>query len=422
MSSAEVVITGVGLISPIGIGLDRFWASLCAGRSGVDRARSVDPSALPSRLFAEVADFDPKQYVKPRKAIKVMCRDAMLGVAVVEMARQQAGISAETVGPERLGVVLGADRICTSMEDSLPSYGPAVVDGRFVYRNWATKGMADTFPLNFLKVLPNMIGSHVSIVLDARGPNNTIHHGEVSSLLALMEAARVIERGAADVMVAGGASSETVPTNYVQRCVTRQMSRREHDPAAAIRPFDADRDGQVWGEGAAAFVLESRRHAEARGAAILGRLAGWASTAERVVTPGRPTGRSIGRALTAALEQAHAAADELAHLNAHGLSTTEDDPIEAKAVAQVLPEVPVTAPKSYFGNLGAAGGAVELAASLLALRHRLIPPTLNYQRPDPECPVRVVRGAPRPSAARYAVSLNWTQSGQAAAVVLAGES
>jgi len=382
----------------------------------------MDVSALPSRLIAEVTDFDPKQYVKPRKALKVMCRDAMLGVSVAQMARQHAGISAETIGPERLGVALGADRICTSMADSLPSYRPAVVDGRFVYREWATKGMAETFPLNFLKVLPNMIGSHVSIVLDAQGPNNTIHHGEVSALLALMEAARVIERGAADVMVAGGASSEMAPMNYVQRCVTRQISRREDDPHAAVRPFDADRDGQVWGEGAAVFVLESRSHAEARGATILGRLAGWASSAENVVTPGRPTGRSIRQALGVALQQAQAAVDDLAHLNAHGLSTTEDDPIEAKAVSQVLPEVPVTALKSYFGNLGAAGGAVELVASLLSLQHGLIPPTLNYQRPDPECPVRVVRGEPQPCAARYALSLNWTQSGQAAAVVLEGAS
>lgn len=418
MAALDAVITGIGVVSPIGIGPEPFWRALCEGRSGVEHSRSVDASALPCPLFAEVVDFDPKQYVKPRKALKVMCRDAMLGVAVAEMACQQAGITAETVDPERLGVVLGADRICTSMEDSLPSYRSAVVDGRFIYRLWATKGMADTFPLNFLKVLPNMIGCHVSIVLDARGPNNTIHHGEVSALLALMEAARVIERGAADVMVAGGASSETVPTNYVQRCVTRQMSRRADDPHAAVRPFDADRDGQVWGEGAAAFVLESRRHAEARGATILGRLAGWSCAAEKVITAGRPTGRSIRRVLAAALQQAGIGAAELAHLNAHGLSTTADDPIEAQAIAQVLPDVPVTALKSYFGNLGAAGGAVELAASLLGLQHRLIPPTLNHQRSDPACPVRVVRDQPRPSAARYALSLNWTQSGQAAAVVL----
>jgi len=417
-----VVITGLGVISPIGIGLDRFWQSLCAGRSGVGLVEWMDTSSLPSRLFASVGDFDPKRYVKPRKALKVMSRDAMLGVAAAVMARQHAGFSAEQVGPERLSVVLGADRICTTMEDSLPSYRPAVRDGRFDYRAWAVKGREATFPLNFLKVLPNMIGSHVSIVLDARGPNNTIHHGEVSALLALVEGSRVIERGAADVVVCGGASSETMPTNFVQRCVTRQMSRRNDDPAAAVRPFDARRDGQVWGEGAAVFVLESRGHAEARGAPVLARIAGWASTAEKVLPPGRPTGQSIRVALSKALEQAGIGPGDLAHLNAHGLSTTEDDPIEAQAIAQVLPEVPVTALKSYFGNLGAAGGAVELAASVLSLNEKLIPPTLNYRQPDPACPVRVVQGRPQPAAQRYAVSVNWTQSGQAAAVVIEGVS
>jgi len=417
--SREVVITGVGVVSPIGIGRGPFWAALRQGQSGIGHIRRFDSSGLPCRLAAEVDGFDPGRYVRPRKSLKVMCRDAQLGVAAATLACEDAGISSGVIDPERFGVVMGADRICSPMEDSEATYRSCLVGRQFDFGRWGTDGMSGSFPLNFLKVLPNMIASHVSIAHDARGPNNTIHQTEVSSLLAIGEAARVIQRGAADVMLAGGASSQMNPFDFVRRCAIGMLSRRE-DPAAAMRPFDADRDGQVWGEGAAAFILEERRHAETRGAHLLVRLAGWAAACEPCARGNPPRGTGIRRAMNLALRQAGFGADRLGHVNAHGLSTICDDAIEAHVLHDVAQTAPVVAPKSYFGNLGAAGGAVEMATSVLSLEAGLVPATLNYERPDPNCPLQVIRGEPLSSPGSPALLLNWTHVGQAATVVLAG--
>ena len=417
----EVVVTGVGIVSPIGIGREAFWKSLCQGRSGVGTIERFDPSGLPIRLAAEVRDFDAKRYVAQRKQLKVMCRDAQLGVAAAGLACRDAGLGPGQIDPERFGVVLGADRICTALDDSEPSYRACLVDGRFDFSRWWGKGAAASFPLNFLKVLPNMIASHVSIAEDARGPNNTIHQAEASGLLAVAEAASVIRRGAADVMLAGGASSQLNPFDCVRQCVLGRLSRRQDDPAAAMRPFDADRDGQVFGEGAAVFVLESRRHADARGAQILAAC----GPRPRPATEEKGTGSgSLRRAMQLALTQADLPAQRLGHVNAHGLSTPEDDAIEAQAIADVAPNVPVIAPKSYFGNLGAAAGTMEMAVSLLAFGARLVPPTLNYRRPDPRCPIRVIHDGPMPlgDSESSALLINRTAAGQAVAVVLAGPS
>ncbi len=414
----EVVITGIGVLSPIGIAREAFWAALCRGQGGIGLIQSFDTSGLPISIAAEIRDFDPKRYVANRKQLKVMCRDTQLGVAAARLACRDAGIETGKIDPERFGVVLGADRICTSLDDSEPTYRVCLVDGRFDFGRWGVEGMAASFPLNFLKVLPNMTASHVSIAEDARGPNNTIHQSEASGLLAVAEAASVIRRGAADAILAGGASSQLRPFDCIRHCVMGDISRRQDDPAAAMRPFDADRDGQVWGEGAAVFVLESRAHAETRGAAILARLRGAASACDPPA--GGKKGLGLRRAMRIALGQANVDAKQLGHINAHGVSTREDDRIEAQAIRDVAPDVPVTALKSYFGNLGAAAGAMEMAASVLALGAGLVPPSLNYQRPDPQCPVHVIHGEPLASVQSLALLLNRTDAGQAVAVVLAG--
>ena len=420
MPPDEVVITGLGVVSPIGIGKRRVWESFCAGRSGVRPIRRFDPAGLPVRIAAEVDDFDPEAYVRPRKNLKVMVRDAQFGVAASVLACQDANLANGTVDPERFGVVLGADRICGEMEDAEVSYRACMVDGRFDFSRWATHAMATAFPLGFLRVLPNMIASHVSIAHDARGPNNTIHHAELSGLLAVVEAARVIQRGMADVMIAGGASSQMKFFDWVRHCVIGALSVSQGDPTTVLRPFDALRDGQVLGEGAAAFIMESRRHAEARGATIRARVLGWACTCEPH-NGGLPQGSGLRRAMSLAVDEAGLKPGQLGHVNAHGVSGVVDDQIEGRAIQACLPDVPVTAPKSYFGNLGAAGGAVEMAASVLSFGDGLVPPTLNYRRPDPACPVRVVRGQPLETSVDTALVVNWTRIGQSVAVVLGGE-
>jgi 3-oxoacyl-[acyl-carrier-protein] synthase II len=419
MPPEEVAITGVGVVSPIGVGKEQTWDSLLQGRSGVGPIRRFDPGELPVQIAGEVEDFDLKAYVKPRKSLKVMARDTRLGVVASTLARQDAGIAKGQVDPERFGVILGADPICGALEDSEASYRACMVDGEFDFRRWATDGMAATFPLSFLKVLPNMIASHVSIAQDARGPCNTIHQGDLSSLLAVSEATRVIQRGAADAMIAGGASSQLNPYHWIRLCLGGELSTSQEDPTMVLRPFDADRDGQVRGEGAAAFILENRRHAEARGATILARVGGCASTCEPR-NGGPPKGIGLRRAMSLAMEEAGFKPSDVGHVNAHGVSTVAEDEIEARAIHACLPETPVTAPKSYFGNLGASGGAVEMATSVLSFAEGLVPPTLNYRRPDPKCPVSVVRDEPLKTGKNTAVAVNWTWMGQVAAVVVSG--
>jgi 3-oxoacyl-[acyl-carrier-protein] synthase II len=277
--------------------------------------------------------------------------------------------------------------------------------------------MSDLYPLWMLKYLPNMVACHIAITEDARGPNNTITLDEVSSLLALIESVCYIQRGAADMMIAGGQGSRVNLTRILYRGDVH-WSHRNEEPQRACRPFDAQRDGGVIGEGAGAFVVESRRHAEARGANVLARVLGFGRSFDRA--PGRHGAGvdGIRRAIDAALASAGLAPTDIGHVNAHGSGMVEEDRFEAQAIRTCLGDVPVTAPKSYFGCLGAGTGAVEMAASVLAITTGTVPATLNYEFPDPACPVNVVHGQPLPTAQRTALVLNQTETGQTAAVVL----
>jgi 3-oxoacyl-[acyl-carrier-protein] synthase II len=415
----EVVVTGYGVLSPIGIGTVPFWRSLLEGTSGIGPITTLDASALPVHAAGEIRDFDPKLYVRPRKSLKVMARDTQLGVAAADLACQHAGIAVGSLDPDRIGVVFAADTIATDLSESMGCYRACIVDGQFQFDRFGSTGILETYPLLFLKILPNMIASHIAIAQDARGPNNTILQGDVSGLLALGEAVRAIERGAADVIIAGGASSRMTPLDWVRGSVFDGLARGGNDPAQICRPFDADRCGEVRGEGAAAIILESRRHAESRGAKILARVAGTASSVETCARGEVLRGCALARALKRALADARLSSTEIGHINAHGLSTLESDRLEASVLREVFGEVPVTAPKSYFGNLGAASGAVEAIASLVALEHDMVPPTLNYVTPDPACPVHVVSGEPMATTRKTAMLINLTTAGQAAAVVLA---
>lgn len=418
LARPEVVITGYGVLCPLGLGGDALWDALESRRSGVSPITTFDTSGLPVHIAGQVRDFDPKQFVRPRKSLKVMARDTQFGVTVAELACQHAGLSPGAIDPDRVGVVFGADVIATELSESMGTYQACMVNGKFDFTRWG-EGMQEAFPLLFLKILPNMIASHIAIAQDARGPNNTIHQGDVSSVVAIAEAVRVIERGAADVMIAGGASSRMQPFDWVRGCKTDQLSTFSGDPAAASRPFDFNRSGQVRGEGAAALVLETREHAEKRGARILARLAGSASSIQPRAN-GKPA-CGVERALQAVLRDASLDAKAVGSISAHGLGTLHEDRGEATAIAKVFGDTPVTAFKSFAGNLCAAAGAVECVAALEALARREVPVTLNYQTPDPDCPVRVVSDQPAPLEKPVIVVVNQTTSGQAAALTLSAE-
>jgi 3-oxoacyl-[acyl-carrier-protein] synthase II len=418
-SAREIVITGVGIVSPIGVGSDPFWTSLCEGRSGVRSFGLFDGTDLPATIGAEVPDFRPNQWVRPRKALKVMCRDIQLAFVAADLACADAGLDCTSVDPDRLGVVFGADMMACDLEEISGAYRGCMPGGKFDFGLWGEKALSEMHPLWMLKYLPNMPACHVGIAHDARGPNNSLTLGEVSSLSAMAEAMRVIERGQADAMIAGGAASRIHPAVWYRHAVY-EPSQRRHDPAGACRPFDADRDGMVHGEGAGAFLLEEREHAEARGAKLLARILGHASTFEPRRRGEPLQGDAIRAGIRGALKDAGLSASDVGHVNAHGLSTKVEDRLEAQAIRDTLGDVPVTAPKSFFGNLMAGSGAVEAAASVLAFQKGLVPPTLNYERPDPECPVNVIHGQPAKLTRPIALVLNQARMGQSVAMVVAG--
>jgi 3-oxoacyl-[acyl-carrier-protein] synthase II len=418
MQATEVVITGVGVVSPIGIGREAFWDALLAGRCGLGRVSPEIVSGMPPQLFGHVPNFEAKAYVANRKSLKVMSRDAQLGIAASVLACRDAGVADGNVDPERMGVVLGADQICAPLSESQDTYRACCVNGQFDFSRWVSHGMPASYPLGLLRVLPNMIASHVSIAHDAHGPNNTIHEGEISGLLAVIESASVIQRGMADVMLAGGASSQMHPLEFARRFVMGGLTSRHEDPSAAVRPFDARRDGHAWSEGAAVVLLESRSHAEKRGARIHARLKGWSETFEPVDSNRNLSGSGLSRAIAGAMNQASIKAGDLGHVKAHGLSTVRDDTVEARVLASMLPETPVTALKGQLGNAGAAGSVMELAAAVLAAESGCVPALRNYETPDPACPVRAVRGEPLKGRPTNALCLTWMPFGQTAAVVV----
>lgn len=404
------------MVSPIGIGRTAFLDSLRAGRSGVTPLQELADTGLPVKFGSELSDFDPKLYVKPRKSLKVMCREIQTGFAAGMLAFDDAQLVDGQIDPDRLGVVYGSELFYGELAEYTEIYRNCTVDGEFRFPTWGDRFQTDMFPLWMLKYLPNMVACHVGIAHDARGPNNTMVLGEVSSLLALAESASTIARGAADVMIVGGTGSRL----NVTACLFRgdsNLSHRADAPEKASRPFDADRDGMVNGEGAGAVILESRAHAEARGAKILAQVVGAGQSCEPRLD-GRPaTGDALRRSIMRALSDAEMSAADIGHYNAHGLSTIDDDRLEARVVQECLGEVPVIALKSYFGNLGAGGGMCELVASVLALELGEIPRTLNYERPDPSCPVQVVQ-EPRPVDLPTALVANQSGTGQAAVVIL----
>jgi 3-oxoacyl-[acyl-carrier-protein] synthase II len=416
----EIVITGVGVVSPIGIGCDAFWKSLETGASGIRPVDLFDASSLRVRFGGQIPDFDPKLYVRPRKSLKVMSREIQIGFAAADLALADAAIAEGNLEPERFGVVFGNDMIYADLEDLEQTYRRSLRDDHFDFHLWSEAIHEEVHPLWLLKHLPNMTASHVAIAHDARGPNNSIVLGDVSGLLAVAEAASVISRGWADVMLAGGTGCRLHPTALVARG-DALLSHRADDYRAACRPFDRDRDGMVNGEGAGVIVLEAREHAERRGAKIRGVLAATAARCEPRARRDGLTGSSLRKAIRAVCEAAGLEPRDVGHVNAHGVSTVDMDRAEANAIAAELGDVPVTAPKSFFGHMGAGGGAVELAASILGLQRGLVPPTLNYRSPDPLCPVNVVHGEPLRGRPATAVKVNLCSTGQAAAVAIRAE-
>lgn len=418
-STRRAVLTGLGVITPIGNEPASFWEALRQGKSGVRTIQSFDASPLSTRFGGEIVDFDGKSYLLTRDAKKqqrVMARAIQLAVAAAQVAIEDAKIEKGTLDPTRVGVEFGAGLL----PSELPELGEAAVlsqsatPGMVDLRAWGEKGLAAITPLWMLKYLPNMLACHVSILHDAQGPNNTITEGDVASLLALGEALHILRRGHADVFIVGGADSKINPLSLIRQCTFGHLSRHNEAPENACRPFDRRRDGLAVGEGGAVLIVEELEHAQRRGAAIVGEIVGFGAAFDRGVT-----GRGLARAMHAALAQAGIRPDAIDHVNAHGLGSRRFDAAEASAIAEVFGAngVPVWAIKGNLGNLAAGAGITELAASVLAMKHGTVPATRNHEEPSSDCPVAVTR-APRAVARPYFLKLGFTDMGQCAAVVV----
>jgi 3-oxoacyl-[acyl-carrier-protein] synthase II len=428
-----VVITGVGLVSPLGNEKQAFWEALVAGRSGVGAWILVAPDALPVVFGAEarqfrgaIDDFGPlgKEQTKAiRKGLKVMCRECQMGCAAAQRAMADAGLAAGGFDPERVGIAFGTDHMVTMPEDFSESILPCLDDERqFDFSRWATEGLPKMNPLWLLKYLPNMPACHLAMYNDLRGPNNSMTLREAAANIALVEAFQTIVHDRAEVMVVGATGTRIHPIKAIHTSQQEELAVSDGNPAGACRPFDRGRTGMVLGEGAGAVVLEDLSRAAGRGATIYAEVLGGASSSVAGLDRHAYRGQALRNALEMTLQRTATALDEVGFVNAHGLSTRSADIEEAQAIHHVFGQraqpVPVVAPKSHFGNLGAGSGMIELIAGVLALQHGSLFPLLNYETPDPDCLISAVYAGHAPPSGSSFVNLSFTPQGQASVALV----
>lgn len=417
------------MISPIGNSKDELWDALQTGRSGVRELETISSEHLPTRYGAEATGFtghisqfgelDSGRKKAIRKGLKVMCREIQMGVAAAQLAMSDAGLEPGGYDNDRTGVVYGSDYIMTLPDEFTEGVNSCLreEDG-FQFNRWAEEGLPKVTPLWLLKYLPNMPASHIAIYNDLRGPNNSITLREASSNLAITEAFYTISRGSADALIAGATGTRVHPLRTIHVALQEQLACNGVAPEKLSRPFDRDRTGSVMGEGAGAIVLEELESARSRGATILGEVVGYGSSTVLSREGKARTEVAIRNVLHQVLRTSGLQPGEVGHIHAHGLSTIECDREEATAIGDVFPNesVPVTAAKSYFGNLGAGSGVVELIASLIAMNQGSLFPILNLESLDPDCPITpATSGTPAGSSF---VNINVSPQGQAAAVAV----
>ena len=372
----RVFITGIGIISPLGLDVSTTWSELTQGHSGIDQITAFDTEGFDTRFAAQVKGFDPEDYLD-RKLARRMDRFAQFAAVAAQEACRNAGIKPDEEDPYRTGVIIGSGigGIITLSQQ---------------YEVLKERGPRRVTPFLIPMMLGDMASAQVSMVTGAMGANYCVVSSCSSGADALGQGWEMIRRGQADVVLAGGSEAPISPIAVAGFNSLRALSRYNEDPQLASRPFDRDRDGFVMGEGSAVLVLEGEEHLQKRRAPALAELRGYGATSDaHHVTEPNPTGRSAAQAILLALQAAEVDASEIDYLNAHGTSTPLNDSQETKAIKLALGEeayrVPISSSKSMTGHLLGAGGALEAAFCVLALQHGLIPPTINLHNQDPEC-------------------------------------
>ncbi|HJR75477.1 MAG TPA: beta-ketoacyl-ACP synthase II [Nitrospiraceae bacterium] len=393
-SSRRVVVTGLGLVTPLGIGTDKTWKALCAGQSGITRITRFDPTGYDAQIAGEVKDFDPAQFIE-KKEIKKMDTFIHYAVAASQLAVDDAALKVTPEESVRVGVYIGSG---IGGLGSIEHYHQVLRD----------KGPGRVSPFFIPMTIINLASGQVAIRLGAKGPNSSAVTACATGNHCIGDAYRIIQRGEADVMIAGGAEAAITPLGVAGFASAKALSFRNDVPEKASRPFDRDRDGFVLGEGAGIIVLEEIEHARGRGARIYAEIIGYAMNSDAYhITAPPDEGEGAVRCMELAIKDAGISKSDVGYINAHGTSTMADA-IETSAIKQVFGDhayrMPVSSTKSMTGHLLGAAGGIEAVFSILALHHGILPPTINLDHPDPACDLDFVPNKARPASFSVALS------------------
>ena len=405
----RAVITGMGVISPVGNHLDEFWNNLIEGKSGIGLTTRFDTTTLSTKVAAEVKNFQATDWVE-KKESRHMDRFAQFAIAAAKLALQDSGLDLEKVDKERAGAIMGCGiGGVTTFEEQKEVL--------------MSKGSNRVSPFFVPMLISNMAAGHLSIEFGLQGPSMTVVTACASATNAIGEALRIIQRGEADVVFCGGTEAPITSLAFAGFCSMKAMSTEKENPEQACRPFDKRRSGFVMGEGAGVLVLESSEHAKARGAHIYAELAGYCSTSDayHITTPS-PGGASAARAMRLALKDAGVSVEDVDYINAHGTGTGPNDATETAAIKTVFgsyaPKLAISSTKSMTGHLMGAAGAIEAVICAIAIDRGAIPPTTNYGEPDPECDLDYVPNIGRKQEVNVSMSNSLGFGGHNATIVL----
>jgi 3-oxoacyl-[acyl-carrier-protein] synthase II len=419
----RVVITGIGCITPLGTEVDQMWSRLMNSESAVDYTTVFDASNFPTKISAEVRNWDITDIGEDAERWKYRGRHTKFAAGAAKKAVHDSGVLDRKLDPTRFGVYLGSGEGQQDF-DCFTKMMAAALDGdKLDVAKFTKAGLETLHPVVELEQEPNMPAGHLASMFDAQGPNANCLTACAASSQAIGEAAEIIRRGDADVMLSGGTHSMIHPFGVTGFNLLTALSTRNDEPTKASRPFDRDRDGFVLGEGAAMVILEDLEHAKSRGAKIYGEVLGYGSTADAFrITDTHPEGRGAASCIRMALDDAGLGLDEVHYINAHGTSTAVNDKVESLAIKTVFGDqaykIPVSSTKSMMGHLIAAAGATELIICIKAIENNVLPPTINYDTPDPECDLDYVPNTAREARCDYALSNSFGFGGQNIALIV----
>ncbi|GAC1465298.1 MAG: beta-ketoacyl-[acyl-carrier-protein] synthase family protein [Isosphaeraceae bacterium] len=420
----RVVVTGMGMVTPVGRDLEETWISLQEGRSGVNRISLFNAETFPTKIAAEAASFNLSSYIDDAERWNDFCRNTKFAIAAAQMAMNHSGLqTCPTLDPSRFGVYLGSGEGQQDFPRFVELVNQSTSHGKVDTAAFTRRGITQLHPIREAEQEPGTPSGHLASLFGARGPNANCLTACAASSQAIGEAFEILRRGDADVMLSGGTHSMIHPFGVTGFNLLTALSTRNDEPTRASRPFDRDRDGFILGEGAGMLVLEDLEHARARGAAIHVEILGYGSTADAFrITDSHDEGRGAIACMREALADAHINPGDVDYINAHGTSTAVNDSVETLAIKKTFGaaayQVPISSTKSMMGHLIAAAGSVEAIVCLLAIRDGVVPPTINLDTPDPNCDLDYIPHSARQKTVDVTLSNSFGFGGQNIALIL----